>query len=248
MSPRKSATPPVAGRRSDSGRAGAAAPGSSRSGTSNAPSDFAGIPEEALDFYDDLEQDNSKAFWEARREQYQRAVRDPMERLAIALQDEFGTTKLFRPYRDVRFAKDKTPYKTHQGLFVAVGPATGWYAEVSARGFRVGAGFYHAEPAWLAAIREGIAGPDGAELQRLLRLRERQGWTVSGDAVKTTPRGYSAEHPRIELLRYKSIFLGRGYGFDPVLHTGELVDRVRADWRAGRPLIDWIEAHTAGLQ
>ena len=61
------------------------APGSSRSGTSSAPGEFAGIPEEALDFYDDLEQDNSKAFWEARREQYQRAVRDPMERLAIAL-------------------------------------------------------------------------------------------------------------------------------------------------------------------
>lgn len=226
----------------------AAAPARDRQQQPTEPGGFAGIPEAALDFYDDLEQDNSKTFWDAHRDQYQQAVREPMERLAIALQDEFGPTKLFRPYRDVRFAKDKTPYKTHQGLFVAAGPATGWYAEVSARGFRVGAGFYHAEPAWLAAIREGIAGPDGAELQRLLRLRSRQGWDLSGDTVKTTPRGYAADHPRIDLLRHKSIFLGRSYGFDPVLHTRDLLDKVRTDWRAGRPLVEWIGAHTTGLQ
>ena len=64
--------------------------------------------------------------------------------LTAALADEFGTAKVFRPYRDVRFAKDKTPYKNHQGAFVAVGPATGWYVEIGSPGVRVGAGYYRA--------------------------------------------------------------------------------------------------------
>ena len=67
-----------------------------------------------------------------------------MTALVAALEDEFGKAKVFRPYRDVRFAKDKTPYKNHQGAFVASGPATGWYVEVGAPGVRVGVGFYEA--------------------------------------------------------------------------------------------------------
>ena len=97
-------------------------------------SDFSGFPVTALDFYDDLEVDNTKSFWEANKAVYTEAVKAPMEALTGALAAEFGTAKVFRPYRDVRFAKDKTPYKTHQGAFVRVGPRTGWYVEVSARG------------------------------------------------------------------------------------------------------------------
>jgi len=91
---------------------------------------FSGFPVEALDFYDDLEADNTKSFWAAHKHVWQRAVRDPMVALTEALEPEFGAAKVFRPYRDVRFAKDKTPYKDHQGAFVAVAPATGWYVEL----------------------------------------------------------------------------------------------------------------------
>ena len=89
---------------------------------------FEGFPVAALDFYDDLEVDNTKAFWEEHRHVYEEAVKAPMVALAAALEDEFGAAKIFRPYRDVRFSKDKTPYKTHQGAFVAVAPATGYFA------------------------------------------------------------------------------------------------------------------------
>src|SRR5690606_15660460 len=107
--------------------------------------DFPGFPEAALDFYDDLEMDNTRSFWEAHRHVYEESVRAPMTALVEALAPEFGTPKVFRPYRDVRFAKDKTPYKTHQGAFVSAGPSTGWYVEISARGVRTEAGFYRAE-------------------------------------------------------------------------------------------------------
>ena len=85
---------------------------------------FDGFPEAALDFYDDLEIDNSKVFWEAHKDTYATAVRAPMTDLMAELADEFGAAKIFRPHRDVRFSKDKTPYKTHQGAFIATAPAT----------------------------------------------------------------------------------------------------------------------------
>ena len=118
---------------------------------------FTGFPVEALDFYDDLEVDNTKSFWEKNRAVYEQSVRAPLAALCAQLEPEFGEAKVFRPYRDVRFAKDKTPYKSHQGAFVPAGPATGWYVQVSAQGVRVGAGFYEASGPRLAAIRAAVA-------------------------------------------------------------------------------------------
>jgi uncharacterized protein (TIGR02453 family) len=207
---------------------------------------FTGFPVAALDFYDDLEMDNTKSFWTAHKDTYETAVRAPMAALVAALEPEFGTAKLFRPYRDVRFAKDKTPYKTHQGAFVAAGPSTGWYVQVAAPGVRVGVGFYEASSPRLAGIRAAIDDERrGAELDKLIKRLQRTGWELGGDKLKTTPRGYDADHPRIELLRHRSMTLGRSYGFEPVIHTAELLDLVRKDWRAARPFVEWV-ADNAG--
>ena len=70
---------------------------------------FEGFPTAALDFYDDLEVDNTKSFWEAHQHIYKESVLAPMKALTEALEPEFGKAKIFRPYRDVRFAKDNTP-------------------------------------------------------------------------------------------------------------------------------------------
>jgi uncharacterized protein (TIGR02453 family) len=208
---------------------------------------FTGIPEAALDFYDDLEMDNTKSFWAEHKEIYEAAVRAPMTALLAALEPEFGSGKVFRPYRDVRFAKDKTPYKTHQGVFVPHGPATGWYVEVSAPGVRVGVGFYDASSARLARIREAIADDRrGHDLERIVDDLQAEGWTLGGETLKTAPRGYDADHPRIALLRHKSLFLSKGYGFEPVIHTPRLLDLVRTDWRTAAPLVTWVADHAGG--
>ncbi len=205
---------------------------------------FEGFPVSALDFYDDLEVDNTKSFWEAHKQVYVESVLAPMKTLTTALADEFGSAKIFRPYKDVRFSKDKVPYKTHQGAFVALAPQTGYYIEVSPRGVRTGGGCYWFEPERLAAFRDAIVHDTyGAELARLLESAKRKGYDVGGDTLKTKPRGYNADHPRIELLRHKSLTLGRQLGFEPVIHTGELLDVVRKDWRALRPAIEWIAHH-----
>jgi uncharacterized protein (TIGR02453 family) len=205
---------------------------------------FTGFPVAALDFYDDLEMDNTKSFWTAHKHVYDSAVKAPMTALVTALEPEFGQAKIFRPYRDVRFAKDKTPYKTHQGAYVAVGPSTGWYVQIGAAGVRVGFGFYDASTARLSAIRDAIADDKGGRrLRTILNRLEKQGWELGGERLKTSPRGYDADHPRIELLRHKSMTLGRSYGFEPVIHTAELLEMVRTDWRAGRPFVEWVTAN-----
>ena len=207
----------------------------------DAPAAFPGFPVAALDFYDDLEMDNTKSFWAAHREVYETSVKAPMAALVAALEPEFGKAKVFRPYRDVRFAKDKTPYKTHQGAFVPSGPSTGWYVQVGAPGVRVGVGFYEASSPRLAAIRAAIADERrGRELEEIVAALTAAGWELGGERLKTSPRGYDADHPRIDLLRHKSMTLGRSYGFEPVIHTPELLDLVRDDWRAARPFVAWV--------
>jgi uncharacterized protein (TIGR02453 family) len=202
---------------------------------------FTGFPVAALDFYDDLEMDNTKSFWAAHKHVYDEAVRLPMLALTGALAGEFGQAKVFRPYRDVRFAKDKTPYKTGQGAIVNVGAATGYYVEIAAPGVRVGGGYYHAGGPDLARIRTAIdTEHSGKELQRLVKRLRGKGFEIRGEQLKTSPRGYAADHPRIDLLRYTSMSLGRSYGFDEVIHGPGLLDRVREDWRALRPLVEWI--------
>ena len=205
---------------------------------------FEGFPLAALDFYDDLEMDNTKSFWTAHKETYDASVKAPMTALVAALEPEFGAAKVFRPYRDVRFAKDKTPYKNHQGAFVPSGPSTGWYVEVGAPGVRVGVGFYEAASPRLAAIRQAIDDDlRGTELRTIVDDLVAQGWVLGGDTLKTTPRGYDAEHPRIDLLRHRSMTLGRSYGFEPVIHTAALLDEVRSDWQRARPFVEWVRAH-----
>ncbi len=206
---------------------------------------FEGFPVAALDFYDDLEVDNTKSFWDAHKAVYDEHVKAPMVALTDALAQEFAldgqSAKVFRPYRDVRFAKDKTPYKTHQGAFVGVAPATGWYVEVAAAGVRIGGGTYHADGPDLALIREGMAEEkSGKRLERILSGLERGGFEIAGDRLKTAPRGYDKDHPRIELLRHKSLLGMKKYGFEPFVHTEELLDRVREDWRKLRPLVSWM--------
>jgi uncharacterized protein (TIGR02453 family) len=205
------------------------------------PADFTGFPQQALDFYDDLEVDNSRTFWEEHKGTYEYSVKRPMVALCAALGAEFGDAKVFRPYRDVRFAKDKTPYKTAQGAFVEVGPAIGWYVEISARGVRTGAGFYDATGERIAHIRAAIDDDRrGNDLAAMIKKLEANGWVIGGHVLKTAPRGYNLSHPRINLLRHKSLTIRHDYGFEPIIHTPELLEAVRDDWRTLRPFVEWV--------
>ena len=198
---------------------------------------FSGWPEEALDFYDGLAADNSKTYWTAHRQIYEAAVLRPMTELVEELAPEFGEAKIFRPYRDIRFSKDKTPYKTHIGALVGRG-----YVQFSAQGLAVGNGMYGMAPDQLDRYRQAVARDrTGGELEDAIAAIEKEGIGVSGrDVLKSAPRGYPADHPRIGLLRYKGIVAWKEWPVEAWLETVAARDRVAGFWRATRPLSTWL--------
>ena len=198
---------------------------------------FSGWPEEALDFYDGLAADNSKTYWTAHKQIYEAAVLRPMTELVEELAPEFGEAKIFRPYRDIRFSKDKTPYKTHIGALVGRG-----YVQFSAQGLAVGNGMYGMAPDQLDRYRQAVAGDrTGGQLEDAIAAIEKEGIGVSGrDVLKSAPRGYPADHPRIELLRYKGIVAWKEWPVEAWLETVAARDRVAGFWRATRPLSTWL--------
>ena len=160
---------------------------------------FAGFPSWGVTFYQDLEEDNTKEFWAAHKGQWERDVRGPMVALAEALEDEFGPAKLFRPNRDIRFSHDKSPYKTHQGAFVGVRTGVGYYVQVSGAGLAAGGGFRSHSPAETARFRAAIDAPaSGARLEQVARDLETDGFSLEGDTLKTRPKGFDADHPRLD--------------------------------------------------
>ncbi|MGH8893715.1 MAG: DUF2461 domain-containing protein [Actinomycetes bacterium] len=203
---------------------------------------FTGVPLAALDFYEDLETDNTRAWWTAHKATYDGSVRAPMVALGAELEEEFGAPQLFRPHRDVRFSKDKSPYKTHQGLFVTVRDGIGFYVQVSAAGLMTAAG-WHPRGEQVLRFREAVSSPAGAELDRLVTSLQAEGFTLDGDRLATRPRGTPPGHPREHLLRHKSLTMGRDWGGPGWLATPEAADRVRDDWRALRPLVEWLGDH-----
>jgi uncharacterized protein (TIGR02453 family) len=203
---------------------------------------FQGWPVEAVDFYDGLDEDNSKAYWTAHKAQYDEAVRAPMDSLLAELAPEFGAAKVFRPFRDVRFSKDKRPYKEHIGAVCTDASGRTNYVQLSAAGLMAGGGAYQLEPPHLDAVRRGIDDDRrGAELERLLAALRKKGLGLGGDALRTAPRGYPKDHPRIALLRQKAFWGYAEWPVEPWLHTTEPLERVRRVWRACRPLHDWLE-------
>ncbi|GAA5042200.1 uncharacterized protein (TIGR02453 family) [Thermocatellispora tengchongensis] len=206
--------------------------------------EFTGFPDEAFVFYEGLEADNSKIYWGRHKALYEQAVRAPMLALAEELAGEFGEVHLFRPYRDVRFAKDKSPYKTHQGAYAATVEGIGYYVQIGADGLHVAGGFFAGGAEQLGRYREAVAEElTGPVLERIVADARAAGFTISGDRLKTRPRGFPADHPRIELLRHRSLHAGRTYEPEPWVHTPEVLPRVRDDWRALRPLVDWLTTH-----
>ena len=199
---------------------------------------FDGWKGDFVGFFRGLELDNSKRYFEAHRQQYETEVRGPMEALAAELSLVLGPVKLFRINRDVRFSADKSPYKTNVAAVVGR-----LYIHLDARDFFVATGAHLPDNAWLTRYREAVAGPAGVDLERTIEQLRTVGLNVGGNPLKTAPRGYAADHPRIEMLRWREVGTGRSFGLEPWIATPAVKDRVLEAWEAMRPLSDWLEAN-----
>jgi uncharacterized protein (TIGR02453 family) len=202
---------------------------------------FRGWPAEALDFYEGLEADNSKTYWTQHKAVYDEQVRAPMEALLAELEPEFGAGRIFRPYRDVRFSADKSPYKTTCAATLELGG----YIQFSAAGLAAGRGTYMMAPDQLKRYRGAVDedGP-GERLREIVAAAGRHGIEITGhEQLKSAPRGYAKDHPRADLLRYKGLIAWRQWPVEPWLGTAKAKPRVVQFLHHCDPLTEWLNAH-----
>jgi uncharacterized protein (TIGR02453 family) len=201
---------------------------------------FRGWKVEALEFFEGLEAENTKAYWQRNKAVYETVVRAPMEELLAELAPDWGEGRIFRPYRDVRFSADKSPYKTHMGAMVGDG-----YIQLNAEGLGAGAGMWEMAPDQLDRYRRAVdQEKTGDQLEGIVATIRKARIDATGhDTLKTAPKGYPKDHPRIELLRYKGLIAWKDWPAGAWLGTSKAKDRVVAFSEAARPMSRWLRAN-----
>jgi uncharacterized protein (TIGR02453 family) len=211
-------------------------------------SQFEGFGPGVREWFEGLEADNTREYFSAHRAFFEESVRGQIAALLTELSDTFGgQVKLFRPNRDIRFSADKSPYKTNTyGLLLGAEIAPdGLYASISADGLVAGSGYHVMARDQLERYRERVADDRlGPELGRLVAQAEKKGLEIWSESLATAPRGYRTDHPRIALLRRKSLALGarRAFGGDGI-GRAEGLRFVTRTWRAAAPVTGWLEEH-----
>jgi uncharacterized protein (TIGR02453 family) len=205
---------------------------------------FNGFPAAAFEFYEGLEADNSKAFWQANKATFEAAVKAPMVALCEELAD-IGPFHVFRPYNDLRFAKNRPPYKTHQGAYSESEGGSGHYFHLGADGMLIGVGYYSMAKDQLERFRAAVDDDaSGKDVEQLTSALAATGYSIGAmDELKTAPRGYPKDHPRIELLRRKGLMAAKQFPVSSWMHTKRAVGKMRETWAVVGPLCTWLDTH-----
>lgn len=210
---------------------------------------FTGFPERALEFYEGLLADNSKAYWADHKAVYDAAVKAPMQALLDELGPEFGEAKMFRPYRDVRFSKDKTPYKTAAAAAIGDDVHGGLYLQLSADGLMVAGGAHGLITDQTRRLRSAAAADrSGRALVAVLDALRDAGFTIEGERLKRVPAEFGDDHPRRELLTLKTLFAFTAHEPGEWLHTPQVREVVAEDWRRLAPLNAWLAEHVGATR
>ena len=208
------------------------------------------LSSDIFSFFKKLEKNNNREWFEQHKPEF-KALETTVKQFGEALKDQLNQHdsidrfKLFRVYRDVRFSKDKTPYKTHFGLtWHRTKPEYrgGYYLHLKPNDIFLACGFWDPNPADLKRIRQEI-DMDADEYRDIINEPNfKRIWgDLQGDAVKTAPKGYAKDHPNIDLLRHKQhIFMVR-YTEEDVA-AADFLDRLDTALQAVRPFVDYMSA------
>ncbi len=208
----------------------------------------AGISTKTIKFIKDITKNNNRDWFAENKERYLEAKAD-VEAFGDALvaemqkHDNIEKIKVYRIYRDVRFSKDKTPYKDFMSAYVE--RATKWlrggyYFHLQPGHYFVGGGFWSPNKEDLARIRYELAA-DPDRFRKILnakKFKEHFG-TLQGDQLKTAPKGYDRDHPAIDLLRYKQFLVSEPFTEKEVT-SPEFLGRVVKNFKAMRPFFDFM--------
>ena len=209
------------------------------------PQPVRGFPADVFAFYEELEADNSRTFWQANKPRYEASVRAPMEAFLALVDEEFGPFHIFRPYVDVRFSKNKAPYKTHIGAYGESEGGAGFYVQVSASGLLAATGYYAMASDQLDRFRRAVDDEArGTEIAALVKAAEKAGYSMGAiGELKTAPRGYPKDHPRIGLIRRKGLMGSKTWVPVGWMHTAKAAERVMAAWTGFAPVNEWLDTH-----
>ncbi len=209
------------------------------------PAPFEGFGPHALEFFERLEVDNTKAFWLANKAQYDAEIGESLRALAEELAPKFGEAKVFRPYRDVRFSADKTPYKTHASFGFFGGANGALYVQFSPVGLLLAGGLYEPARDQLERFRDLQDDPKVTKsLDALLPQLADAGFPLGeGAPLKTAPRGRAKDHPRIALLRRTMLTVSRTYQPEPWFFDRELLEKVEDGFATIGRWNRWLADH-----
>jgi uncharacterized protein (TIGR02453 family) len=230
-------------------------------------SSFTGFRPEAIQFLVDLAANNERSWFQPRKAEYERLLKEPLEQMIAALAERFEARRIplladparspFRIYRDVRFSKDKSPYKTHLGAsFPWLGDApdvdgrshtpmvhsSGGYFHLQPGEIYVGGGIWHPDKPWIDAFRRRVADrPD--EVRGLV---EEKGFKSTfgklsddGHSLQRVPQGYAADHPAADLLKMKDVVFGRRLS-DADAESASLPDLLADTYAAAMPMFRYL--------
>ncbi len=209
---------------------------------------FNGFGKPGIAFLKGLELDNSKPYFEAHRSDWETGVKEPLSQMLDRLSLSFGgRVKVFRQNRDVRFAKDKSPYKTNTfGVILErAKSAASLYASVSAKGLECGTGYYDMAKDQLTAYRAALDhAKSGKKLDTVLGALEEKGIALRFNIEGSLPRGFAKDHPRVALLRQTALVVGASLkANDKRLFTAEALDFVAQTWTDSQQLGAWLDAN-----
>ena len=206
------------------------------------------LPKDLFSFFSDLQQNNNRDWFTEHKPTF-KALETQVKTFGEQLKDQLNQHdyidrfKLFRIYRDVRFSKDKIPYKTHFGLtWHRIKPLYrgGYYLHLSPKNNFLACGFWDPNPADLKRIRQEI-DMDGEEYRFILNNKTfKSVWgELQGEAVKTAPKGYAKDHPHIDLLRFKQHIFTINYS-DKEICQPDFMDRANKAIQAVRPFVNYM--------
>jgi uncharacterized protein (TIGR02453 family) len=230
--------------------------------TERAGHGFDGFRPGTVSFLEGLRENNNKVWFQSHKADYERFVLEPMRAFAEDMAERLTTLAgpagggisgtPFRIYRDVRFSKDKSPYKTHLG--VPFGRADrrhtegpGFYFHLEPPTVMLGGGMYGFTPAALSKYRDAVVDArEGEALRELVDGAIRDGYELWGKGYKRVPRGYDPDHPNADLLLYRGLFAGLTVAVPEELFSSALLDWCEAHYRATHPLEAWLERVVMG--
>jgi uncharacterized protein (TIGR02453 family) len=208
---------------------------------------FIGFSPAAFDFYEGLEADNTKTYWLDHKVTFDVHVKGALQALLDTFPAAYQPWHVFRPNRDVRFAKDKSPYKTQHGAVNETERSMLHYVQLSGAGVMAATGAYMLASDQIERFRFAVAHDvHGPALERTLNAIAKKGYRVEPggeEPLKTTPRGYPKDHVRIERLRWKGCIAVVEILDEHAMTSPDVRETILAFWKAAAPLNVWLDTH-----